>query len=126
MDQPLIAPTARDARGDPALERDFWKGIFNACIYERHRGLPAQGGCPAHSVKRVHTDATFHLVLSDDMPSCPDITTAAFDSIINIRDLPIDNLRSWIFRHRLVELCTAVKGTAFRYIAEKYGAERIY
>src|SRR5262249_10969050 len=48
------------------------------------------------------------------------------DSIINIRDLPIDDLRSWIFRHRLVELCTAVKGTAFQYIAEKFGAERIY
>lgn len=80
----------------------------------------------AHSIKRVHPEATFHLVLSDDMPECPAVTTSAFDSIINVRDLPIDGLRSWIFRHRLVELCTAVKGTAFQYIAERYGAERIY
>ena len=80
----------------------------------------------AHSVKRVHPEAVFHVVLSDDMPECPPATTAAFDSIINIRDLPIENLRSWIFKHRLVELCTAVKGTAFQYIADRHGAERIY
>ena len=74
----------------------------------------------AHSVKRVHPDAVFHVVLSDDMPDCPAATTAAFDSIINIRDLPIKNLNSWIFKHRLVELCTAVKGTAFQYIADRH------
>jgi hypothetical protein len=80
----------------------------------------------AHSVKRVHPDATFHVVLSDDMPDCPPATTAAFDNIINITELPIANRSSWIFKHRLVELCTAVKGTAFEYIADRFGAERIY
>jgi hypothetical protein len=80
----------------------------------------------AHSVKRVHPEATFHLVLSDELPACPSATTSAFDTIINIRDLPIENLSSWIFRHRVVELCTAVKGTAFQFIASQHGAERIY
>jgi lipopolysaccharide biosynthesis glycosyltransferase len=80
----------------------------------------------AHSVKRVHPEAVFHVVLSDLMPECSPAITAPFDSIINVRDLPIENLRSWIFKHRLVELCTAVKGTAFQYIANRYGAERIY
>jgi hypothetical protein len=80
----------------------------------------------AHSVKRVHPDAVFHLVLCDDMPECAPAVTAPFDSIINVRDLPIENIRSWIFKHRLVELCTAVKGTAFQYIAARHGASRIY
>jgi hypothetical protein len=80
----------------------------------------------AHSIKRVHPEAIFHVVLSDELPAVPSITTAAFDSIINVRDLPIDRLPAWIFRHRLVELCTAVKGTAFEYIADRYGAERIF
>jgi lipopolysaccharide biosynthesis glycosyltransferase len=80
----------------------------------------------AHSIKRVHPDAVFHLLLSDDLPDCPAATLSAFDSIINIRDLPIDNLPGWIFRHRLVELCTAVKGIAFQYIADEYAADRIY
>ena len=76
----------------------------------------------AHSVKRLHPEAVFHVVLSDEMPACPAATIAAFDNIINIRDLPIENLPSWIFKHRLVELCTAVKGTAFEYIADRFGA----
>jgi hypothetical protein len=80
----------------------------------------------AHSVKRLHPEATFHLVLCDDMPKCGSATMAPFDSIINVRDLPIANLPSWIFKHRLVELCTAVKGTAFEFIAARHGAERIY
>ena len=80
----------------------------------------------AWSVKRVHPEATFHVVLCDDLPACSSETTGAFDSIINIKELPIENLPSWIFKHRLVELCTAVKGTAFQHIARRYGAERIY
>ncbi len=80
----------------------------------------------AHSVKRQHPQAVFHLVLCDRMPDCPESVTAPFDSIINVTDLPIENLNSWIFKHRLVELCTAVKGTAFQYIADRFGAERIY
>jgi hypothetical protein len=80
----------------------------------------------AHSVKRLHPEAVFHLLLSDRLPDCPAATTAAFDNIINISELPIENLPAWIFKHRLVELCTAVKGTAFEYIAARYGAQRIY
>jgi hypothetical protein len=80
----------------------------------------------AHSVKRVHPEAVFHVVLCDEMPACSRATTEAFDSIINIKQLPIENLPAWIFKHRLVELCTAVKGTAFQFIADREGAERIY
>ncbi len=47
----------------------------------------------------------------DQHAGLPAVTTAAFDTIIKIDELPIENLPSWIFKHRLVELCTAVKGT---------------
>jgi hypothetical protein len=81
----------------------------------------------AHSVKAFHPEAVFHLVLSDVVPpNCPRTALAAFDSIIRIEDLPIENLSRWVFRHRLVELCTAVKGPAFQHIADRYGADRIY
>jgi len=80
----------------------------------------------AHSVKRVHPEAIFHCLLCDELPPCPAHVTAAFDSVINIRDLPIEQRPRWIFKHRIVELCTAVKGTAFQYIAQKFGAQRIY
>src|SRR6202020_1508939 len=52
--------------------------------------------------------------------------TAPFDTIIKVADLPIENIQSWIFKHKLVELCTGVKGGAFQYIAARHGAERIY
>jgi len=80
----------------------------------------------AHSIKRLHPEAVFHVVLCDVLPACPPITRAPFDTIIKLSDLPIGNLPSWIFKHRLVELCTAVKGTAFEYIAATFGCERIY
>jgi lipopolysaccharide biosynthesis glycosyltransferase len=80
----------------------------------------------AHSVKRLHPEAVFHLVLCDRQPHCPPVTSACFDSVITIDKLPIKDLPSWIFKHRKVELCTAVKGPAFEYIASELGAERIY
>ena len=86
----------------------------------------AKASALAHSVKRVHPEAIFHVVLCDQMPECSPATTAPFDSIINVRDLPIENIQSWIFKHRLVELCTAVKGTAFQYIAASPRRRRIY
>jgi hypothetical protein len=80
----------------------------------------------ANSLKRFHPQARFHLILSDDLPKCEPHWTAAFDTVINIHELPLGNLKSWIFKHRLLELCTAVKGVAFQYIADRFGAERIY
>ena len=82
----------------------------------------------AHSIKKYHPEARFHLVLSDTLPAgCPSSTLAAFDTIIGIGELPLPQNRSaWVFKHRLVELCTAVKGAAFQHIADRLGAERIY
>jgi len=82
----------------------------------------------AHSVKKYHPEAQFHLVLSDRLPdACPPATLAAFDTIIGLDELPLPANRSgWVFKHRLVELCTAVKGAAFQHIADRFGAERIY
>ena len=80
----------------------------------------------AHSVKRVHPEAVFHLVLSDDMPACDPAVTEAFDTIIHATELPIPDIERFLFRHRIVELCTAVKGAAFQHIADVHKAERIY
>jgi hypothetical protein len=86
----------------------------------------AKAATLAYSIKRLHPDAVFHLVLSDQQPDCPPITTACFDEIITIDKLPIPDLPAWSFKHRKVELCTAVKGPAIEYIAQERGAGRIY
>lgn len=79
----------------------------------------------AESVKRHNKDAVFHLMLSDDPPESFDIGPEPFDSLIRVEDLGIENLSSWIFRHSVVELCTAVKGACFVHIMEKHNADKV-
>lgn len=79
----------------------------------------------ARSVKKFHPEAQFHLVLSDKIPEWFDLDTELFDSIIHIEELTIPNLKSWIFKHSLVELCTAVKGIAIQEIAKRFDAEKV-
>ena len=80
----------------------------------------------AWSLKKHHPEAKFHLVLSDRIPDLFDIESEPFDSIISLNDLPITDLKSWIFKHTVIELCTAVKGFAFQEIMKKYNAEKIF
>ncbi len=79
----------------------------------------------AKSVKRHDPDAVFFLVLSDKMPEGITMETEPFDSVLFIEDLGIPNPDSWIFKHTVVELCTAVKGAAVVRIAEETNAEKI-
>jgi hypothetical protein len=64
------------------------------------------------SVRRFHPD--WHLVaLFTDKP--PEglrfsIADEPFDEVVWETDLGIPNLKSWLFRHDIVEVCTAVKG----------------
>jgi hypothetical protein len=80
----------------------------------------------AESAKRQSPDVRFHLVLSDDYPSDCDKDAEPFDSIINVTDLPIPDLQTWLFKHTVVEMCTAVKGLAFIEIARIHNAEKIF
>jgi len=80
----------------------------------------------AHSVKRLHPDAVFHLVLSDQRPSEPPSQIGPFDTILTLEDLPIPNRRAWAFKHTVVELCTAVKGPAAQEIMHRYNPDHIY
>lgn len=80
----------------------------------------------AGSLKQRHPEIGFHLMLSDDPPANFDLGKEPFDSLLTIDQLPIPNLQSWIFKHRLVELCTAVKGVAAKEIARRCKAEQVF
>lgn len=79
----------------------------------------------AHSVKRHQPDAQFHLVLSDQVPAGWNIDEEPFDSLIPVEELPVENLDSWIYKHSVVELCTAVKGIAIQEIMRRHDAEKV-
>ena len=68
----------------------------------------------AQSVKRFMPEATFVLVLSDELPGDIAPEKEPFDRIVGVEelDIPVDNLKGWVFEHAVVELCTAVKGPA--------------
>ncbi len=79
----------------------------------------------ARSVRKYHPEARFHLLLSDTLPAWLGDGAADFDSIISITELPIPNRSAWTFKHRLVELCTAVKGFGFQEILRRHNPEKV-
>lgn len=66
----------------------------------------------AKSIRKFHPNWKLWVVISDELPDGLDISTkdTGFDYVINVRDLEIPKVNSWIFGHDVVELCTAVKG----------------
>ena len=80
----------------------------------------------AQSVKKYHPGAKFSLVLSDTVLPDFDIEALPFDEVLRIDQLgiPVENLNLWIFKHTVVELCTAVKGQALvKFLAE--GSDKV-
>lgn len=80
----------------------------------------------AHSIRRVYgSQAHVTCMLSDEKAA--DIDYSAFDEVLQIADLnlPVPSLTSWIFKHSVVELCTAVKPWAFKHIMQKYQPETV-
>ena len=80
----------------------------------------------ADSVKRFHPDACFHLLLCDAVPAELRASQHPFDTITQVEELPIDNVRQWIFKHTLVELCTAVKGTFCQKLLAEHPGEAVF
>ncbi|MTI65569.1 MAG: glycosyl transferase [Firmicutes bacterium] len=64
----------------------------------------------AKSLKRFHPDWEFNVVFSDTLPLSFDLTKEPFDSVTLIDEFEIPDKEQWIFKHSIVELCTAVKG----------------
>lgn len=84
----------------------------------------------AKTLKEFHSDWQFHLVISDKIPLgkeeafAQELTQPYFDKVVWIDELPIPEISGWIFKHSVVEICTAVKGPYLRYLADQ-GNEKI-
>ena len=80
----------------------------------------------ARTLKRFHPGAGMHLVVADSPPTFTPADRELFDSIYCIPDLPLPPGRSWLFRHNVVELCTAVKGVAARLMLQRVDGPLFY
>lgn len=81
----------------------------------------------AESVKRHHPDWTLWLCLSDVEPEGFefDLADEDFDHVVRVWELDVPPHHQWVFKHDVVELCTAVKGPMLQHILAQ-GAERVY
>lgn len=86
----------------------------------------ARGRVLARSVKRFHPDWHFVACISDLPPAGFDFEVSAepFDHVVWAHELPIQNVSSWLFKHDIVELCTAVKGPLLELLVEQ-GIDKI-
>lgn len=80
----------------------------------------------AESIKRIYGDAAHITCMLSDTKR-DDVDYSLFDDVLTIDqlDLPVPSLEAWIFKHTVVELCTAVKPWAFKKIFERYTPDAV-
>ena len=79
----------------------------------------------ARSIREHDPASVFHLVLCDAPPPGFDRAKEPFDHVHGIDDLGIPDVKRWLFKHDLVEMCTAVKGPALCKILNEYDADQV-
>jgi len=64
------------------------------------------------SLRRFHPDWELTALITDEPPPgfALDLAAEPFDRVVYASELGIPNFASWLFKHDLVEVCTAVKG----------------
>lgn len=81
----------------------------------------------ADSIKRHHPQATLWLVLTDKAPDGMrlDMEAEDFDHMLSAEDMFGERTEAWLFKHDIVEACTAVKGAAAEHILSQSGCEAL-
>lgn len=84
----------------------------------------------AKSLKKFHPKWKFHVLISDCQSTAEaqniniNFKEELFDRIFWIKNLDIPDIESWIFKHTIVELCTAVKAVFLQRLIDE-GSEKI-
>jgi hypothetical protein len=80
----------------------------------------------AKTVKAAHPDWTTWAIIVDILPAGVQIDdlTPDFDHVVFAHELPIHNFKQWIFKHDVVEACTAVKGAMMLHVLAS-GAKKV-
>lgn len=79
------------------------------------------------SLKRHHPEWTLCICITDKEPDgfSFDLDAEPFDRVIYATELGIDNVEGWLFKHDVVEACTAVKGPLLLNLLSE-GAEKVF
>lgn len=81
----------------------------------------------AQTLRAAHPDWAIHACIVDTPPEGIDLSAqlAAFDHVVYAPSLPIPRFQAWIFKHDLVEACTAVKGHMLAHLLAA-GYDRVF
>ncbi|MBX9951626.1 MAG: glycosyltransferase [Candidatus Obscuribacterales bacterium] len=63
----------------------------------------------ARTAKALNPEIVFSVILAEPLPPELEHIRGEFDDLVTIDELGIADLESWIFKHSLVECCTAIK-----------------
>jgi lipopolysaccharide biosynthesis glycosyltransferase len=85
----------------------------------------------AKTLKRMNPNREFHVFISDllleeEKESFIQGNASLFDRIYWLDDLEVENKKAWIFKHTVVELCTAVKGLYLRHLINQDHKKIVY
>ncbi len=78
------------------------------------------------TLRNAHPDWEIWAIITDEPPPGFDVPSLHrdFDHVVFSSQLEIPEYQSWIFKHDIVEACTAVKATALRMILSR-GADKV-
>lgn len=79
----------------------------------------------ASTLKKFHPDWVFCLLLGENPPEGFTLSDEPFDRVMLFTQLGIPDYSAWLFRHRVVEICTAAKGPALCYFLEVENHEKV-
>lgn len=79
----------------------------------------------ASSLKSFHPDWTFCLLLGEAPPEGFDLRNEPFDRVVHFDQLGIPDYHAWLFKHRVVEICTAAKGPALYHFLVREGHAKV-
>jgi hypothetical protein len=80
----------------------------------------------AESIRRHDRDARIHILLSDVPPAGFALAAEPFDSVLLPDELDIPEISAWLFKHTLVEMCTAVKGPGALAIVRRHQPDKLF
>ena len=80
----------------------------------------------ARTLKQAHPDWVIWGLLVDFPPPGFefDRVSSEFDRIVYANEMGFTRFKAWLFKHDVVEACTAVKGEMLRFLLEEEGAEK--
>ncbi|MDR3524555.1 MAG: hypothetical protein P4L66_10675 [Acetobacteraceae bacterium] len=82
----------------------------------------------ARTLRQVHPDWELWAMMVDTPPPGVDAATvlADFDQVLYPEQLGLDRFSAWLFKHDIVEACTAVKGRMMSYLLESDADKVVY